>query len=97
MGYEVRGVGGAAGSRTYAAWASAGVTRADGQPFPLQNASAQLWTPVAGGPSFLLGPNFNAVKSYNPSMNYALAICHLGDRILGAPRMRSPRWQIASA
>ena len=23
------------------------------------------------------------MRSYNPSMNYALAICHLGDRILG--------------
>ena len=39
-GYEVRAPGGgASGSRTYAAWASAGVTRADGQPFPQPNAS----------------------------------------------------------
>ena len=89
-GYEVRGGGGASGSRTYAAWTSAGVTRADGQPFPQPNASAQMWTPVAGGPTFLLGPNFNAVKSYNPSMNYALAICHLGDRILGGPTFIQP-------
>jgi hypothetical protein len=62
---------------------SAGVTRADGQPFPQPNASAQMWVPVPGGPNFLLGPNFYSVRSYNPSMNYALAICHLGDRILG--------------
>src|SRR5438552_4916322 len=90
-GYEVRGTSGASGGgRTYAAWASAGVTRADGQPFPQANASAQLWVPVAGGPTFLLGPNFNAVKSYNPSMNYALAICHLGDRILGGPTFIQP-------
>src|SRR6185312_12177636 len=90
-GYEVRTAGTAAGgSKTYAAWASAGVTRADGQPFPQPNASAQLWTPVPGGPSFLLGPNFHSVKSYNPSMNYALAICHLGDRILGAPPFIQP-------
>ena len=66
-GYEVRASGAAAsGSRTYAAWASAGVTRADGKPFPQPNASAQMWVPVAGGPAFLLGPNFYAVKSYNP-------------------------------
>ena len=83
-GYEVRGSGGGGGNRTYAAWASSGVTRADGQPFPQPTASAQLWVPVPGGPSFLLGPNFYSVKSYNPSMNYALAICHLGDRILGS-------------
>jgi hypothetical protein len=66
------------------------VTRADGQPFPQGNASAHLWTPVPGGPSFLLGPNFYSVRSYNPSMNYALAICHLGDRILGAPPFIQP-------
>ena len=66
------------------------MTRADGQPFPQPNASAQMWVPVAGGPAFLLGPNFYSVKSYNPSMNYALAICHLGDRILGAPPFIHP-------
>ena len=49
-----------------------------------------MWVPVAGGPAFLLGPNFYSVKSYNPSMNYALAICHLGDRILGAPPFINP-------
>ncbi len=39
-GYEVRAPGGAAnGSRTYAAWTSAGVTRADGQAFPQPNAT----------------------------------------------------------
>ncbi|WP_424632078.1 lytic murein transglycosylase [Bradyrhizobium sp. SYSU BS000235] len=83
-GYEVRGATSArGGNQSYAQWAAAGVTRADGQPFPRPNDKAQLWTPVPGGPSFLLGPNFYAVKSYNPSMNYALAIVHLGDRILG--------------
>ena len=57
--------------------------RADGQPFPQPNASAKLWVPVSGGPAFLLGPNFYAVRSYNPSMNYTLSIVHLGDRIVG--------------
>ncbi len=89
-GFEVRGAGNPAGSKTYAAWTSAGVTRADGQAFPQPNASAQMWVPVQGGPAFLLGPNFYAVRSYNPSMNYALAICHLGDRILGAPPFIQP-------
>jgi len=85
-GHEVRVPAGTrGGNRSYAAWAKAGVTRADGQPFPQPNASAKLWVPVPGGPAFLLGPNFYSVRSYNPSMNYALAICHLGDRILGAP------------
>jgi membrane-bound lytic murein transglycosylase B len=89
-GYEVRASGESRGSRTYAAWASAGVQRADGQTFSQLDASAQMWVPVPGGPAFLLGPNFYAVRSYNPSMNYALAICHLGDRILGAPPFLQP-------
>jgi membrane-bound lytic murein transglycosylase B len=90
-GHEVRASdASSAGSRSYAAWASAGVTRADGQPFPQPNAGAKLWVPVPDGPAFLLGPNFYAVRSYNPSMNYALAICHLGDRILGAPPFLQP-------
>jgi membrane-bound lytic murein transglycosylase B len=90
-GYEVRANGASShGNRSYAAWASAGVARADGAPFPQPNASAQLWTPVPEGPSFLLGPNFYSVRSYNPAMNYALAICHLGDRILGGPPFIQP-------
>jgi membrane-bound lytic murein transglycosylase B len=89
-GHEVRAPGNMSGSRSYAAWQAAGVTRADGQAFPQPNASAQLWIPVEGGPAFLLGPNFYSVKSYNPAMSYALAICHLGDRILGAPPFLQP-------
>ncbi|WP_398473728.1 lytic murein transglycosylase [Tardiphaga sp.] len=91
-GYEVRanGVAASDAKRSFASWTAAGVTRADGQAFPQPNATAKLWTPVAGGPSFLLGQGFYAVRSYNPSMNYALAICHLGDRILGAPPFIQP-------
>jgi membrane-bound lytic murein transglycosylase B len=85
-GYEVRvAAGSSAGeaSQSYATWQKAGVTRADGQAFPQPNATAKLWVPVKGGPAFLLGPNFYAVRSYNPSMNYTLSIVHLGDRIMG--------------
>jgi lytic murein transglycosylase len=83
-GFEVRSHGArGGGAKSYEKWASLGVTRADGQPFPQPKATAKLWVPEPGGPQFLLGPNFYAVRSYNPSMNYALAIVHLGDRILG--------------
>ena len=82
-GYEVKAAGASGGNRTYEAWSAAGVVRADGQPFPQPKASAKLWIPVPGGPAFLLGPNFYAVRSYNPSMNYTLAIVHLGDRVMG--------------
>ncbi|MEI8153507.1 MAG: lytic murein transglycosylase [Hyphomicrobiales bacterium] len=81
-GYEVKGP--ASGrARTYAAWAKAGVKRATGEAFPLPNAAARAWSPGSGGPKFLLGQNFKAVHSYNPSMNYALAIVHLSDRLRG--------------
>jgi len=84
-GYEVRAPGspGGHGSRSYAAWQKLGVTRADGEPYPQPNASARLWVPVPGGPAFLIGPNFFAARSYNPSMNYALALVYLGDRCMG--------------
>jgi lytic murein transglycosylase len=84
-GYEVRVPQGVKGntSRSYDAWQKAGMTRADGQAFPQPNATAKLWVPEPGGPAFLLGPNFYAVRSYNPSMNYTLSILHLGDRVMG--------------
>ena len=84
-GHEVRAPDKVAGkkSRGYAEWQKLGVVRADGQPFPRPDATAKLWVPVPGGPAFLLGPNFYAVHTYNPSMNYTLAIVHLGDRCTG--------------
>jgi membrane-bound lytic murein transglycosylase B len=86
-GYEVRlpaGANASDASQSYAAWQKAGIARADGQAFPQPEATARLWVPVKGGPAFLLGPNFYAVRSYNPSMNYTLALVHLGDRVMGA-------------
>jgi membrane-bound lytic murein transglycosylase B len=68
---------------TYAEWQKLGVVRADGEPYPQPNVASRPWLPVPGGPAFLLGANFFAVKSYNPSTSYALALCHLGDRCMG--------------
>ncbi len=90
-GYEVTAPGRQHGhgfrggaSRTYAAWHDQGVVRADGEAFTRPNDKAKLTVPVAGGPSFLIGQNFAAVKSYNPAFSYALAIVHLADRIRGS-------------
>jgi len=85
-GYEVRAPAGLASGdakKSYADWQKQGVVRADGQAFPQPQAGAALWIPVSGGPAFLLGANFFAVKTYNPSMNYTLALLHLGDRVTG--------------
>ena len=88
-GYEVKGAT-PAGTRTYAAWEKSGIVRADGKPYGVPGAKARGWVPVSGGPKFLIGANFDAVKSYNPSMNYALAICHLGDRVMGGEPFVQP-------
>jgi lytic murein transglycosylase len=85
-GCEVRLPGklGAGRARSFTAWKQAGVVRADGQAFAHPDEPARLWRPVPGGPVFLLTRNFSAIRSYNPSNNYTLAIAHLADRIRGA-------------
>ncbi len=85
-GCEVKSDGRGAGSwRTYAQWQAAGVRRADGRAFARPHDKVKLWVPVRGGPAFLIGQNFRAVYSYNPSTSYTLALCHLGDLIRGDP------------
>jgi lytic murein transglycosylase len=74
--------------RAYAKWHDLGVRRADGAAFARSGDQAKLWIPVAGGPAFLVGQNFRAVHSYNPSNSYTLALCHLGDLIRGDPPFR---------
>ena len=62
---------------------SAGVRRANGEAFPCQQPQRGAGCRSPGGPAFLIGQNFDAVHSYNPSMNYTLAIVHLSDRLRG--------------
>jgi lytic murein transglycosylase len=71
------------GTMSIAAWAKRGVKRANGKLFPNGDEKARLWQPMAKGPVLLITRNFDAVKSYNPSNLYALAICYLGDQIAG--------------
>lgn len=74
--------------RSYAKWQELGVTRADGAAFPRPGDQARLWLPVTGGPAFFVGQNFFAVRSYNPSSSYTLALVHLGDLIRGDGHFR---------
>jgi len=77
--------------RTLAEWLRRGVRRANGQPFPRLADNARLSLPAgAKGPAFALLQNFSAVKSYNPSYKYALAICHLADKIRGGGPFLKP-------
>jgi lytic murein transglycosylase len=67
----------------YRHWAGLGIVRADDKPFAHPHHRVRLWLPVPDGPAFLLGQNFYAARSYNPSYNYTLALVHLGDRVRG--------------
>src|SRR5690606_6757746 len=69
--------------RSYETWHGHGFRRADGEAFARPKDNVKLWIPEAGGPAFLVGPNFRAVYSYNPSTSYTLALVHLGDLIRG--------------
>ncbi len=71
--------------RSYEKWHALGLRRPDGAAFPRPRDQAKLWLPVSGGPAFLVGQNFRAVYSYNPSSSYTLALVHLGDLIRGDP------------
>lgn len=77
--------------RALDAWGARGVTTIDGTSLSGYDAEARLWLPGgSAGPALLLLPNFYAVRSYNPSSSYALAVCHLGDRVVGDAPLVTP-------
>lgn len=67
--------------RSYEVWAKRGIRRADGKEFERPQDKVRLWLPERGGPAFLIGQNFRAVHSYNPSNSYTLTTCLLADLI----------------
>jgi lytic murein transglycosylase len=77
-------------------WLRAGISRADGRPFPRRLLSVQTYLVLPAGrygPAFLVTDNFYALKAYNMSDLYALFIGHLADRMTG--RTKGPfrgRW-----
>lgn len=80
--------------RPISEWLRRGVRRADGQSFPRLTDVVRLSLPAGSkGPAFALLQNFAAVKSYNPSFKYALAICHLADKIRGGGAFLRP-WPV---
>jgi hypothetical protein len=74
--------------RGFAEWAAAGVKRQDGAEMPRAGEGLLFLPAGARGPAFLLSENFFVIKAYNTSDSYALAVGHLGDRILGAGAVR---------
>ncbi len=71
-------------TKTLADWSRIGVGRTGGRNFPRPDDRAVLILPAgANGPAFLMLKNFFVIKRYNNATSYALAVGHLGDRILG--------------
>lgn len=65
-------------------WQAMGVRRTGGREFPRPSDQGRIFLPSGSqGPAFLMLPNFDVIKRYNNSNNYALAVGHLADRILG--------------
>lgn len=67
--------------RSVSEWAALGVTRPDGSALDMTRPEARLIQPDGmGTDAFLLYPNFRAIRAYNPSDFYALAVGILGQR-----------------
>ena len=67
--------------RPLGAWMQMGVRREDGSPFSRADVQGALIIPtgIEPGEGFMVYPNFNAIRRYNPSDFYALAVSLLGD------------------
>lgn len=66
-------------TRSLGSWEALGVRRADGTTFSRTDPEASLLLPDgAGGEAFLVYRNFAAIRRYNPSDFYALAVGLLG-------------------
>src|SRR5699024_1023810 len=66
-------------------WQARGVRAVAGETLPSYARASILAPAGARGPAFLVGPNFAVIMSYNHSINYALAVGLLADRLAGRP------------
>jgi peptidoglycan lytic transglycosylase B len=73
----------------FAEWTRLGVRRADGGAVPREGEGFLLFPSGAAGPAFLVTKNFAAIKLYNNSDVYALAVGHLADRMHGGAPFRA--------
>jgi lytic murein transglycosylase len=76
-------------------WASMGIARVDGEPFPANEGRAKgfLLMPAGRyGPAFIVTPNFYVLKEYNESDLYALFIGHSADRIAHGDKSFAASW-----
>lgn len=74
---------------TFAQWKERGVKRTDGGDFPASGDGILFFPTGSAGPAFLVTENFNAIKRFNNSDVYALAIGLLADRMHGGGIVRA--------
>ncbi len=75
---------------TAAEWSRLGLRRVDGRALAGEGDAALFLPAGAGGPAFLLFPNYFVIKQYNNSDSYALSFGSLAQRIAGAPPPATP-------
>lgn len=76
--------GGRSDRRSLAEWTRLGVRRADGTPFSRGDIQGALVMPDGqGGEAFMTTANFAAIRRYNPSDFYAIAVGLIGDAATG--------------
>lgn len=71
-------------------WQHLGLLRADGAPLGGSGEHILFFPSGHRGPAFLVAANYAAIKRYNISDAYALAVAHLADRLRGAAPLRGP-------
>ena len=78
--------------KTLKAWSALGVRRADGARLPRADMQGAIILPQGHkGPAFIVYENFRVILRWNNSLNYALSVGHLADRIAGLPRILNGR------
>jgi membrane-bound lytic murein transglycosylase B len=78
--------------KTLRDWHGLGVTRADGSPLPEDNHTAAILLPQGhSGPAVMIDQNFNVILRWNRSVNYAIAVGLLADRLADKPALVNGR------
>jgi membrane-bound lytic murein transglycosylase B len=73
-----------------AQWQGLGFRRIDGGMLPPRGAASLFLPAGARGPALLITDNFEAIRAYNTSDAYALAVFVLGERMAGRPGLVAP-------
>jgi membrane-bound lytic murein transglycosylase B len=69
-------------------WAELGVRQASGKALPNAAMAGAIILPQGcNGPAFLVYRNFDVIMDWNHSINYALAVAHMSDRLNGQPAL----------